>query len=94
MYVRGTPQSRTATQPVESVLPHILADLILSIANNLDQSVAEAVRIGRQELSQLWKWNGTMPPTIDQCIQDIISEKAQSQLDRPAVVSWGWRDDL
>lgn len=88
VYVRGTPRSPTATQPVETVLPHILTDLIISIASGLDQPIAEAVRIGRRELSQLWKWNGQIPPTINHCIQDIISEKAQNQLDRPAVVSW------
>ncbi|KAJ5862889.1 hypothetical protein N7455_006957 [Penicillium solitum] len=88
VYVRGTPRSSTATQPVEIVLPHILTDLIISISSGLDQPIAEAVRIGQRELSQLWKWNGPIPPTINHCIQDIISEKAQSQLDRPAVVSW------
>ncbi|KAJ5799470.1 uncharacterized protein N7518_001538 [Penicillium psychrosexuale] len=88
VYVRGTPRSPTATQPVEAILPDIFADLIISIASDLDKPVAKAIRIGRRELSQLWKWNGLMAPTIDHCIQDIISEKAQSQLDRPAVVSW------
>ncbi|KXG46753.1 AMP-dependent synthetase/ligase [Penicillium griseofulvum] len=88
LYIRGTPRAATATQPVKAVLPHILADIILSIARDLDQPIAETVQIGPRELSQLWKWNGPMPPTIDQCIQDIISEKAQSQLDRPAVMSW------
>ncbi|KAJ5517003.1 hypothetical protein N7527_008563 [Penicillium freii] len=87
IYVRGTPRSRTATQPVETVLPHILTDLIISISSDLDQPIAEAVRIGQRELSQLWKWNGSIPPTINHCIQDIISEKAKGQLDRPAVVS-------
>ena len=88
VYIRGTPGSPTATQPVETVLPHILTDLIISISSDLDQPIAEAVRIGQRELSQLWKWNGQIPPTINHCIQDIISEKAKSQLDRPAVVSW------
>ncbi|KOS42736.1 hypothetical protein ACN38_g6384 [Penicillium nordicum] len=88
VYVRGTPRSPTATQPIETVLPHILTDLIISIVSDLDQPIAEAVRIGQRELSQLWKWNGPIPPTINLCIQDIISEKAQNQLDRPAVMSW------
>ncbi|KAJ5827283.1 AMP-dependent synthetase/ligase [Penicillium robsamsonii] len=88
LYIRGTPQSLTATQPVKAVLPHIFADIILSIASDLDQPLVKAIQVGRRELLQLWKWNGPMPPTIDHCIQDIISEKAQGQLDRPAVVSW------
>ncbi|KAJ5494345.1 hypothetical protein N7463_010432 [Penicillium fimorum] len=88
LYIRGTPRSLTATQPVEAVLPHIIADIILSIASDLDQPIAEAVQLGQRELSQLWKWNGSIPLTIDHCIQDIISEKAQGQLDQPAVVSW------
>jgi amino acid adenylation domain-containing protein len=88
VYLRGNAQSPTATQPVQAVLPHIIADIFLYFATDLDQPIPEALRIGRRELSQLWKWNGPMPATIDHCIQDIISEKAQGQLDRLAVVSW------
>lgn len=88
MSIRGTPRSPTATQPVEAVLSRILADIILAITTDPDQLIADVIRIGRQELSQLWKWNGTMPPTIDHCIQDIIRRKAQVQLDCPAVLSW------
>ncbi|CAG8362630.1 unnamed protein product [Penicillium salamii] len=86
--LRGAPQSPTATQPAQVFLPQVLADILSSIANSLDQTVAQATRIGKSELSQLWQWNGPMPPTIGHCIQDMISVKAQAQPDRPAVNSW------
>ncbi|KAJ5301900.1 hypothetical protein N7508_006763 [Penicillium antarcticum] len=88
LYIRAISKALTATQPVNAVLPHIIADILLFITANLDRPTSEAIQIRSQELSQVWKWNGPMPPTIDRCIQDMISEKAQSQLERPSVVSW------
>ncbi|KAJ5561980.1 hypothetical protein N7535_003557 [Penicillium sp. DV-2018c] len=88
VHLRGNAQSPTATQPVQAVLPWIVADIFQSFATNLEQPISEALQIGPRELSQLWKWNGPMPETINHCIQEIISEKAQGQPDRPAVASW------
>ncbi|KAJ5985289.1 hypothetical protein N7522_012485 [Penicillium canescens] len=88
VYIRGTSKASTATQPVSAVLPHILADILPLITASHELSISDAIEIRSQEISQIWKWNGPMPPTIDRCIQDIISEKAQTQIDRPSVVSW------
>ncbi|KAJ5366479.1 hypothetical protein N7541_000420 [Penicillium brevicompactum] len=88
LYLRGVPQSHIATQPVMPLLPQIFADVVSSIADSLDQTVTQNTRIGGRELSQIWKWNGPMPPTIDQCIQNMISAVSQAQGERPAVVSW------
>ncbi|KAJ5767063.1 uncharacterized protein N7511_004679 [Penicillium nucicola] len=88
LYIRGISKAPTATQPVNAILPHVFADVISFIVAGLEQPVCEAIQIKNQELAQIWKWNGPMPQTIDRCIQDMISEKAQSQLERPSVVSW------
>ncbi|KAJ5348713.1 uncharacterized protein N7506_001966 [Penicillium brevicompactum] len=88
LYLRGVPQSHIATQPVMPLLPQIFADVVSSIADSLDQTVTQNTRIGGRELSQIWKWNGPMPPKIDQCIQNMISAVSQAQGERPAVVSW------
>ncbi|CAG8214869.1 unnamed protein product [Penicillium olsonii] len=86
--LRGASRSSSATQPNQIFLPQIFADILSSIADGLDQTVAQATRIGSRELCQLWQWNDPMPPTIDRCIQDMISEKARAQPNRPAVTSW------
>lgn len=82
------PSAPTATQPVNAVLSHVLADILPFITKNHDKSITEAVQIRTREISQIWKWNGPLPPTIDRCIQDMITEKAKTQFERPSVVSW------
>ncbi|KAG2419937.1 hypothetical protein HFD88_004734 [Aspergillus terreus] len=87
IYLRQIPRSPSATQPVGPALPDIFADILNSLTS-LDQTVGDAVRIGQRELAHIWKWNQKLPPTIDRCIHDMISENAQRQPNRPAVVSW------
>lgn len=88
LYFRGVPQSQTATQPVVSSLPLVFADIVSSIAASLDHTVTHTARVGERELAQIWNLNGPMPPTIDQCIQDMITVVSKAQGERPAVVSW------
>ncbi|KAF1812365.1 peptide synthetase [Eremomyces bilateralis CBS 781.70] len=63
-------------------------DILTGLASKKFHSVTEAVRVGESELTQLWKWNGTVPETIKLCMQDIVSEIAHKSPDRPAVTSW------
>jgi fusarinine C synthase len=42
----------------------------------------------QSDLTQIWSWNAVVPPTIDRCIHDIISEQAASHADKVAVSSW------
>ncbi|PGH13036.1 hypothetical protein AJ79_03873 [Helicocarpus griseus UAMH5409] len=74
----------------EAVKSHIYGfiDILNSTLENPDQTVAQAARIGKHELQQLWKWNATVPPAIDDCIHDIFMRKAQAAPNRLAVVSW------
>ncbi|KAL5356154.1 hypothetical protein BJX96DRAFT_171343 [Aspergillus floccosus] len=87
IYLRQIPRSPSATQPVGPALPDIFSDILTSLTY-LDQTVSDAVRIKQRELAHIWKWNQELPPTIDRCIQDMISENAKRQPHRPAVVSW------
>ncbi|KIV91029.1 hypothetical protein PV10_05618 [Exophiala mesophila] len=64
------------------------ADILLSLLNNYEQPVAQATRVGKLETSRLWRWNAVLPPTIRQCMHDIISEKMSQYPDKQAVVSW------
>ncbi|KAK0634416.1 hypothetical protein B0T17DRAFT_586252 [Bombardia bombarda] len=40
-----------------------------------------------RDLGQIWAWNADMPPIIDRCMQDIISEQAAANPDKVAVTS-------
>ncbi|KAF9885568.1 hypothetical protein FE257_012774 [Aspergillus nanangensis] len=88
LYLRQHPRSPSASQPVGRVLPDVFADILTAVIASLNQPIGQAVRIGKRELAAIWKWNQTLPPAIDRCVQDMISENAQRQPHRPAVVSW------
>ncbi|KAL4891454.1 hypothetical protein BDV59DRAFT_203622 [Aspergillus ambiguus] len=80
-------RSPSATQPVSRVLPDVFTDILTSLTS-FNQTVGNAVRIGQRELGHIWEWNYHLPPTIDRCVHDMISENALRQPHRPAVVSW------
>ncbi|PGH05896.1 hypothetical protein GX51_02677 [Blastomyces parvus] len=63
-------------------------DILNAILNNPDQTISQVMQIGDLELQQLWKWNASVPQTIDDCIHDIFMENARKYPNRQAVVSW------
>jgi non-ribosomal peptide synthetase component F len=63
-------------------------DILESVLSNQAQTITDAIRVGPRQLSQLWEWNKTVPPTIDVCMHDIISELARQNPERMAVTSW------
>ena len=67
---------------------HAFTDILQSVLFQQNQTVAQAVQIGKRELAQLWHWNRVVPPRIDRCMHEIFAENAQQSPDRPAVVSW------
>jgi amino acid adenylation domain-containing protein len=51
-------------------------------------SIAECIRPATRDLDDLWSWNHTLPPTLDYCMHDVISEQARSSPDKAAIASW------
>ena len=95
--VHATDKEFKVRQSRDSLLtPHNVAlasinayvDILESILSSQSQTFAEAIQVGQRELLQIWQWNGTVPPTINRCMHDIISEKAKEAPDRIAVTSW------
>lgn len=57
------------------------------------QSVFNSTKSGtnfasEQDLVQIWGWNTSLPPPIQGCIHDLITEFAESQPDSLAVCAW------
>ncbi|KAH8665645.1 hypothetical protein BGZ61DRAFT_401297, partial [Ilyonectria robusta] len=44
--------------------------------------------VGSGQQKQLWAWNETVPPRVDECIHDIISLNVAAYPAAPAVESW------
>lgn len=44
--------------------------------------------ISEQDLDQIWSWNASIPPPVQGCVHDLITEIVQSQPDALAVCAW------
>ncbi|KAF6832121.1 peptide synthetase [Colletotrichum plurivorum] len=63
-------------------------EIFTTIIENPDRLVGDTVGPTAKDLEQLWTWNAELPPNIQRCTQDIISEVAANGPNRPAVESW------
>ncbi|KAF2655202.1 acetyl-CoA synthetase-like protein [Lophiostoma macrostomum CBS 122681] len=69
-------QLRTFSHILENILQHQQSPIkpLLAITN--------------EELDTIWKRNSPLPPTLDTCMHDIISDQAQKNPGKPAVEAW------
>ncbi|TEA22718.1 Nonribosomal peptide synthase 1 [Colletotrichum sidae] len=63
-------------------------EILTTILQKPDRLVGNTVGPTTKDLEQIWTWNAELPPNIQRCMQDIISEVAANGPDRPAVESW------
>ncbi|EEY16946.1 gramicidin S synthetase 1 [Verticillium alfalfae VaMs.102] len=63
-------------------------DILTTILEHPERSVSEATGPTLADLDQLWSWNATLPPLMEQCMHDMITEQAVSQPDAHAIESW------
>lgn len=48
-------------------------------------SIGECIRPATRDLDDLWGWNHSLPPTLDYCMHDVISEQARSSPEKVAI---------
>ncbi|KAK5657192.1 hypothetical protein OQA88_3250 [Cercophora sp. LCS_1] len=63
-------------------------DLVRAISIQSETPVAQLLGPLPRDLDQIWKWNAEVPPNLDRCIHEIISEQAASHASKPAVECW------
>ncbi|PGH19362.1 hypothetical protein AJ80_04002 [Polytolypa hystricis UAMH7299] len=88
LYVRPIIKPPTLSHSMLVVYINAYADILNLALSDADQSVSQAIKLHDRELEEVWKWNETVPQTIDQGIHEIVSEKAKERPDSTAVVSW------
>lgn len=62
-----------------------------SDANQQQDSSANTKRkllCSEQDLDQIWKWNELVPPTLRECIHDIVSRQADERTQNVAIEGW------
>ena len=66
----------------------IFIDLLNIILSAPETPVSSLLGPLPRDLAIIWDWNATVPPTIDRCIHEFISEQVPLNADKPAVSSW------
>ncbi|KAF2468422.1 nonribosomal peptide synthetase 6 [Lindgomyces ingoldianus] len=62
--------------------------ILATIFQDRDLSLSRIADISQEELSQIWSWNTPLPPTINQCMHDIIRDRCFQCPEKVAVDSW------
>lgn len=65
---------------------HVLRQICAFCGSNL--KVDEISVISTQDVSELWKWNDSVPEAIETCVHDLIGETIKMQPEAPAICSW------
>ncbi|KAF2404842.1 peptide synthetase [Trichodelitschia bisporula] len=67
---------------------HSFVHIVNSIRSNPSAILSDILQINPWERAQLWHWNRELPPNIDVCTHDLISDRARKQPKDEAVYSW------
>lgn len=69
-------------QQFEHVLHQICAEDLKPL------TLRDVEAISEQDKINIWKWNSTVPETVDGCMHDLISHNARQRPDAPAICAW------
>ncbi|KKY16044.1 putative nonribosomal peptide synthase [Phaeomoniella chlamydospora] len=53
-----------------------------------DQGISKINVLPTKDRDTIWKWNGILPASINQCVHQLIETRALLQPDAPAVCAW------
>ncbi|KAF2463979.1 acetyl-CoA synthetase-like protein, partial [Lindgomyces ingoldianus] len=65
-----------------------LSIAIAAITEGPNTPVCDLDLVTNEERRQLWAWNSAIPPTVDECVHDIFSDRARSQPEAQAICAW------
>jgi non-ribosomal peptide synthetase component F len=67
---------------------HFFAFILDTLFNDPNPTLSNFVSISQDELEEIWGWNTPMPPDMQICHHDIISEQASRLTDKTAIEAW------
>ncbi|KAK0642863.1 non-ribosomal peptide synthetase module [Cercophora newfieldiana] len=73
----------TITRHIET-----LVDTLKLCISNPDSTIQDLLKPTAHDLSTVWGWNQKVPATYDRCMHDVISERAETCLDKVGIASW------
>lgn len=67
---------------------HALSHILDTVFNDQNHPASCILAVSESELDEIWRWNTPLPPALETCMHDIISEQAELIPDKLAVEAW------
>jgi amino acid adenylation domain-containing protein len=67
---------------------HFFAPILDTLFSNPNRKLLDFLSVSQDELEELWKWNSPMPPDMQVCHHDMISEQAAKLAEKTAIEAW------
>jgi amino acid adenylation domain-containing protein len=67
---------------------HLFAFILDTLFKDPNHDLSNFISISQDELEELWGWNSPMPPDMQTCHHDMISEQAARLPDKIAIEAW------
>ena len=65
-----------------------IVDQLCRLDLHMSSTLKDISCMSNKELQDIWRWNSSVPESVDQCMQDLISIRACQQPNSPAICSW------
>ncbi|TGZ80006.1 putative nonribosomal peptide synthase SidD [Ascodesmis nigricans] len=88
VYMRNASSLTSLPPRALTIVLDTFLDLLEALVSDSTQTLPQSTTLGSRELSQLWQWNTPVPPIISTPTHKYISEWAEKDPSRPAVLSW------
>ena len=77
------------SDPNHSAIDAHQTDDAKSISNiSTPPTELEEETLPREQLEQIWEWNTPLPPMLEICMHDLVTEQAKKEPTRQAIQSW------
>ncbi|CAM1509365.1 Fc.00g031040.m01.CDS01 [Cosmosporella sp. VM-42] len=86
--VTGCHSTGAASSDVDQEVNNFIY-VLKNVLENPDRKLGDLLGATSKDLELLWSWNQEVPPLLQTCVHDIISDVARKQPDAIAVQSWG-----
>ncbi|CAO2655532.1 Nn.00g043350.m01.CDS01 [Neocucurbitaria sp. VM-36] len=67
---------------------HFFASILDTLFSDPDHSLSKFLSISQDELEEIWKWNTPMPPDLQTCMHEMVSDQAALVPEKIAIEAW------
>ncbi|KAJ8118438.1 hypothetical protein OPT61_g592 [Boeremia exigua] len=64
------------------------SSMLDTLSRASDTPLSNFLAISESELDEIWNWNSPLPPNLQTCMHELVTEQAKKQPEKNAIESW------